>query len=845
MKHYRSLIILWLLSSAVRAQDDNIGSIKLKNYLSLLSEKYAVEFSYLDHVIADKLIQVDSAEVKSLSDLLVNLEGQSRLRFEKVRDGYVIVRPYTSTDMVRLCGFIIDHSNEPLIGATVSYSSNDGVFTDENGYFEFDSIPYGARLTVRSIGFLTKSLNVKDLSFDKCNRFKMGESVSVLKEVVISDYLAAGIHKNRNQVNINPDELKTLSGLIEPDILYSIQQTPGVNSPYETAAGIHVRGGLPDQNLVLWNGIKTYNQGHFFGMISAFNPYITDKVRFIKSGTSAKYGDRVSSVIDISTTQSLTNEISGGVGTNMLYSDGFLNVPIIRNSMSLQFSARRSFTDLLETFTYNQMADRVFQNTKISESLTSDSQSINRFFFNDFTSNLLWEINRYNKLSINALYNKNDLNFQSENEVTNQSFNDKLLNANEGYAIEWVHDNNGPFSFNVDANYAKYILRYEFIIDDADTTSSSSKKNLVRDAGARLNGRYQWNDEHQIQFGYHYSNNRIQYAYETSGSSFNLILDSDNTSINTHSLFAEYEFNGADIHIHPGVRVNHYRELGETFIEPRLYLEKPLSSYIAVSASGEYRTQIASQIKESVVSDLSLENKVWALASSDRFPVIRSYQFTLGTSFEKMGWQVDLEGYRKQLMDVTTLTFGYLNPQDNQFRRGDSKVLGSDLFIKKQWINYETWASYSYVRTDNTFTGLNNDEPFPGSWNIEHTVRLTNNYNIGKWNFSLGWMWHTGKSYTEVTEDSSNGPISIIYGELNANNLPIYHRLDGSVLYEFSSRKYERIRYRLGLSVLNLYNRRNLLNREFRTTPSLNNELIDTKVYSLGITPNLVFRVFF
>ncbi|MEQ8626084.1 carboxypeptidase-like regulatory domain-containing protein [Ekhidna sp.] len=845
MKHYRSLIILWLLSSAVWAQEDTIASGSLKDYLSFLSEQYDVEFSYLDHVIVDKSVQFDSTKEKSLSELLVNLQNETRLRFEQVKEGYIVVRPYTSSEMVRLCGFIMDHSNQPLIGATVSYSENDGVFTDENGYFQFDSIPYGARLTIRSIGFLTKSLNVKNFSFETCNKFKMGESVSVLKEVVISDYLAAGIHKNRNNVTINPDELKTLSGLVEPDILQSIQQSPGVNSPYETAAGIHVRGGLPDQNLVLWNGIKTYNQGHFFGMISAFNPYITDKVRFIKSGTSARYGDRVSSVIDISTGQNLVNEISGGAGTNMLYADGFLNVPVIQNRLSLQLSARRSFTDLLETFTYNQMADRVFQNTKISESLSNDSQSSNRFFFNDFTSKLLWKVDGHNKLSINTLYNRNDLDFRSENEDTNQSFNDKLLNANEGLAVDWRHESNGPISFNVDANYAKYILRYEFIVDDADTTSGSSKKNLVREAGARLNGRYQWSDEHQVEFGYHYSNNRTQYAYETSGSSFNLILDSDNTTINTHSLFAEYEFNGSTIYIHPGLRVNHYRELGVTFIEPRLYVEKPLSEDIAISASGEYRTQIASQIKESVVSDLSLENKVWALASNDRFPVIRSYQLTLGSSYENMGWLIDAEVYRKQLMDVTTLTFGYLNPQDNQFRRGDSKVFGSDLFIKKQWINYEAWASYSYVRTDNTFTGLNNNEPFPGSWNIEHTVRFTNNYNAGRWSFSLGWMWHTGKSFTEVVEESSNGPISIVYGELNANNLPIYHRLDGSVLYEFSSRKNERIRYRIGLSILNLYNRRNLLNREFRTTPSLNNELIDTKVYSLGITPNLVFRVFF
>lgn len=845
MMHYRLLIILWLLSCTLRAQDDTGVSQSLRDYLSQLSEKHSVEFSYLDQVIENEFIEGDIAQHSSLKEILSWLENTTRLRFERIRDDYVVVRPFSSSDMVSLCGYVTDYSNEPLIGATVSYTLNDGGFTDESGYFKFDSIPYGARLTIRSIGYLTKYLNVKDLSFITCNRFKMGESVSVLEEVVISDYLAAGIHKSQNQVTIDPDELKTLSGLVEPDILESIQQVPGVNSPYETAAGLHVRGGLPDQNLVLWNGIKTYNQGHFFGMISAFNPYITDKVTFIKSGTSARYGDRVSSVIDISTNQKPVERISGGVGTNMLYADGFLTLPVISSKLSLQLSARRSFTDLLETFTYNQMADRVFQNTKISESISNDQQSNNRFFFNDFTSNMTWKVDANNQLTINTLYNRNDLDFQSENTSTSQSYNDKLLNANEGYAINWKNQSSSPFSFDVDVNYAKYILEYEFIISEADTTTNSSKKNLVREAGARLNGSYQLNDESSLTFGYHYSNNRTQYAYETAGSSYNLVLDADNTTINTHAGFIEYEFENNILFINSGVRVNHYKELGKILFEPRLYIAKPLSEQISLSASGEYRTQVTSQIKESVVSDLSLENKVWALASSDRFPVIRSYQVTLGSDYSYNGWHINLEGYRKQVMDVTTLTFGYLNPQDNAFRVGDSRIFGADLFVKKRWMNYETWASYSYVRTENSFIGLNNDRPFPGSWNIEHTVRLTNNYNIRNWNFSIGWLWHTGKSYTEVTEEASEGPVSIFYGALNGNNLPIYHRLDCSVLYEFSAKRFDRIRYRVGLSVLNLYDRRNLLNREFRTTPSLDNELIDTKVYSLGITPNLVFRVFF
>lgn len=844
MKHYRLLIILWLLAGVLFAQEGEVVSGNLKSYFSYLSKKHDVTFSYLDKIIEEKSFQIDTTKSRTLEGALAELERETRLKFEQVRDDYIVVRSFSSTDIVKICGYVSDYADEPVIGATVSYSERDGVFTDERGYFKFDSIAYGARLTIRSVGYHVKHLNVRDLPFSTCTKFKLGESVNVLQEVVVSNYLASGIHKNRNQVTIDPEELKTLSGLIEPDVLQSIQQAPGVNSPYETAAGLHVRGGLPDQNLVLWNGIKTYNQGHFFGMISAFNPYITNKVTFIKSGSSARYGDRVSSIIDISTNSKPVDRFSGGVGSNMIFADGFLNMPIVPSKLSLQLSARRSFTDVFETFTYNQMADRVFQNTKISEQNSSDQQSSNRFFFNDFTSNLNWQINDNNHLYFNALYNENNLDFQSKNSNTSQSYNDKLFNANEGFALNW-ESNFGSWSFDLDANYAKYLLKYEFIVSEADTVTNSSKKNLVRESGARLNGSYQFDEDNKFSLGYHFSDNQARYAYEISGSNYNLVLDADNTTIQTHSVFAEYEFSNQGFYIQPGLRVNHYRELGKTYFEPRLYAQKSISDYFSISLSGEYRTQVASQIKESVVSDLSLENKVWALVSSERFPVIKSYQFTVGASYKRKGWQIDIEGYHKQVMDVSTLIFGYLNPQDNQFRIGDSDIIGTDFFLKKRWMNYESWVSYSYLHTQNTFRGLNNNQPFPGSWNIEHTIHWTNNYSAGPWNFSLGWMWHTGKSYTEVLDEGIEGSVSIVYGALNGNNLPVYHRLDCSVLYEFNAQKAEDIRYRIGVSVLNLYNRRNLLNREFRTTPSIDNELIDTKVYSLGITPNLVFRVFF
>ena len=843
MKTYRLLFIVWCLPWICAGQSTKTR--ELDKLIPELADLYQIRFSFVDDVIANKTVQIPDYQQLTFPELIPDLERSTELKFEVVNDAYVIIRPFSENDLISVCGYLQDRKGNPLIGVTVSQSDGGGTFTDAQGFFQLDSVAYGSLLRFSYIGFRHEQRKVDESNMFECLVIQLGESIAVLREIVVNDYLAAGIIKREKAIEIYPQQLKSLTGLIEPDILQSIQQSPGVNSPFETAAGLYVRGGSPDQNLVLWNGIKTYNQGHFFGMISAFNPYITEKVSFVKNGTSSEYGDRVSSVVNIKSNESVAEKLSGGLGFNMLYGDVFADVPIVKDRLSLQFSARRSFTDLFENFTYNQMADRVFQNTKITGTSTGTEQGENQFYFNDFTTNVRWQLNTKNKLALNALYNKNDLEFSSSDVLSSQTFTDLLFNANEGLNLSWARSSpDESFSFNMDGNYAKYLLKYEFVSRAADTSEIASKKNLVRDIGYRFNSSYRIDSKHTINGGYHYSNNRIQYAYETATPLYQLTLDSDNSTVNTHSLYTEYQFNNEDFLIQTGLRVNHYSELDVTFFEPRLFSEKRLSKFFKLNTSAEYRTQVASQIKESVVSDLSLENKVWALASKDRFPVIKSYQATVGSNFKKRGWYVDLEGYIKRIDDVTTLTFGFLNPIDNEFRRGDSDIFGADLFVKKQFSNYESWLSYSYIRTENQFRGLNNNEPFPGNWNIEHTIKSSHILDVENWEFSLGWIWHTGKSFTDVAQTpTAGGPVAIEFSALNGNNLPIYHRLDFSVMYDFEG-KNSKLRYRAGLSVLNLYNRRNTLNREFRTTPSLENELIDTSVFSLGITPNVVFRIF-
>ena len=217
-----------------------------------------------------------------------------------------------------------------------------------------------------------------------------------LKEVLITNYLTSGLTKlNDGTLTLKPDTFGILPGLIEPDILQTIQALPGVMSLDETVSNINVRGGTHDQNLLLWDGIKMYQSGHFFGLISAFNPYITEEINVFKNGTRAKYGDGISSIIDIKLPNTIDNKFKAGGGFNLINADVFAKIPLTRNT-ELQVSTRRSVTDIITTPTYDQYFKRVFQDSDLTNFSQNDDviDKNESFYFYDITAKFLYNITK-------------------------------------------------------------------------------------------------------------------------------------------------------------------------------------------------------------------------------------------------------------------------------------------------------------------------------------------------------------------------------------------------------------------------------------------------------------------
>ncbi len=840
---------LWYFVSSQEIKQSVVSNNEpITAILSQLESTFNVSFSYRDSIVEGIEIDLKTDSTDTLDTYLRILQGQTGLKFERADASHIIIREFSSKDVLDGCGYVLGQNRKPIKNVSILV---DGALVnsviDDSGYFSLQNVPYGVPITLVVEGTYPYVFNSRVFARLLCKEFEIFsefDQQEILAEVLIKNYIGKGIEQTQNFITLKTKDLDILPGLVEPDILQSIQLTPGVNSPFETATGLFIRGSTPNQNLILWNGMKTYNQGHFFGILSAFNPYIVKETLFYKSGVNARYGDRVASVIDIKTDSDVITKFQGGAGINMINADGYVSVPIIKDRLSLQVSGRRSYTDNLQSITYKRYSDQIFQNTKISDIPSDPTEMENDFYFGDYNVNVVGQLSKKNKLQFNTIYSRNKLKFKTGVETNN--FSDLLKTENEGYHLEWTHSRD-KLTLKANSYYSKYLLNYQFItVDPSVILQTEGKRNSIRDYAASISGNYTFNNKVHLDLGYQYNKNNIRYAFETTTPSFILTLDEDDRTIDIHSIYSEFVYDApGDLNVTLGVRANSYQELERETIEPRLFLKKHITPSFSLNVTGEYRSQSVSKIQESIISDLSLEKEIWTLADGDRAPLITSYQYSLGGTFKKNSWMIDFDSYYREISDITTLTSGFMLPIDNGAQLGSSEIYGFDFFLKKEFGNYNSWISYAYTNAQNTFDKLNDGQPFRANANIEHALRWSHFYKIKNFKFTLGWLWHSGKTFTELTNVDTSGPfVNLEYDELNGASLPVYHRLDFSMLYNFHIGGREDVSYRIGASILNLYNKKNLINREFGTTNTLNNRFIQNEFTSLGITPNLSFRVF-
>ncbi len=814
--------------------------VSLQNLIPQLEASHKIQFNYLESNIKKQVFFNDKL---SLQNLLISLEKQTQLRFEIVDNTQIIVRPLKAADMVSVCGYVMNN-DFPSAQIEVQISSNKvSVFTDKKGYFVLNKIPFGASIILKYNDVFLRKIPVEFFFTTTCKKIEVQFFSEHLKEVIIKNYITKGIIKEAQKVKIKPNEFSVLPGITEPDVMKSLAHIPSVQSPFEMPSKLYIRGSSPDQNLILWNGIKTYSSSHFFGLISSFNSYTIQETEFYDKGVQAKYGDRLAGVIDMKSSKKVHKKNSGGMGANLIYADAFANIPLIEDKMSFTISARRSYTDILKSPTYNTMAERVFQNTRFNETIKSTN---NQFYFFDYSFGIQAQPTIKDALQFNMFYAQNDLVF--ENETLSNINSDDLLTKNEGYSLQWQHQYNDKLKQETSISFSNYSLDYLF--EDLNVLTNEklteTKKNFINDYGGQTSFTFDFNKKSQIQIGYQYSENSVRYEIKNTTDNYDIVLDDHKNKLQTHSLFSEYEIDfDTKALVQLGLRGNKYSTSNQFFIEPRLYTEATLLPNFKLNSTITYTSQAVTQIEESLTNSLTLENVLWRITDDNEFNILTSQQYSFGTIYKHKNWFIEADSFYKLTKNITTLTAGFLNPFNNGFTKGKSKTLGAELFIKKKFKNYSSWISYTFTNQKTQFDSVNNGAYFVSNLNIDHTFKWQHYYKLNDFQFSLGWLWHSGRATTNVTTNKEAGkPVELIYTDLNNENLPVYHKLDFSVLYNFKKKKNQDLRYQIGCSIQNIYNRKSILNREFVTTPGLDNELKILDFNSLGFLPNFSIRVF-
>jgi hypothetical protein len=840
IKVFKYSLLFFIVSLSVFSQERNTIKTPLKDILIAISNQHEVGFSYIDEDISVfKLIPPNSK--LSLKQKLTYLRKNTSLIITILDEKHIAI-----SSKKTLYGYVFDKETNKPLGNVILKSPNEAIpiVSQENGYFEFSkSIP--SDIVISCSGYATRTITVKNILQENFTNIYLNPIIETLSEVVVSNYLTTGVSKKLSGLyEVKPKKFGILPGLIEPDILQTIQQIPGINSPDETISNISVRGGTHDQNLFLWNGIRMFQTGHFFGLISAFNPSLAHTIKIYKNGSSAFYGESISSVIDISTHLKEIENSNTNIAGNLISTDFYSKIKTSSTS-SIEISGRRSFTDLISSPTYKKYYNRVFQNTIVTNLNSNDIvnyKSSEDFYFYDFTSQFQKKIGNKNELIIDLIGINNQLNF-TQNSIASQtpiSKNSNLSQRNFGGSLHWKtnwnENNSTQFNF--------YGTTYKLNSTNQSIESNQvlDQQNAVFDMGFRVENKHKLNSVFSFSNGYQYNKIVVSNIDQTNFPSF--YRKSTEVQEN-HAFILETQytpFNNATF-LKSGIRINYLEKFNKFIVEPRIQFNHKLSSTLNLEILAELKSQTSSQIIDLQQDFLGLEKKRWALTNDGTIPIQKSHQLSLGFTYKNKKWLITLDNFYKKVTGITSNNQGFQNQLEFTNIYGEYTIYGTEFLIQKNFNHFYTWLSYNF--SDNKYS-FKEYQPnvFPNNLDIAHTVSWAGSYEWKNLKIALGSKWHSGKPTTtplnnNLVSDYPNSP-KITYNNPNSGRLNDYFQINFSASQNWDLNS--KTKLQIGVSILNILNKKNILNRYYRVNTTNNSvESIDT--YSLERTPNLSIKL--
>lgn len=847
MNYNRFLIIisLFVFVLPLRAQDKG-NAVLLKTIFENISKKHQVSFNYIEEEIAVfKLVPPSNS--LTLQEKLNYITEKTKLKFEFISKKYISVINNQKLDKP-LCGFLLDEeTKEPIIGAFLQITAtNSTAITNDLGYFELN-VKSANDIEISHLNYKTKLVQSTFLYVENCPKIYLKSIINDLEPVVTTVYLTKGITKRKDGTfEIKPKKIGQLPGLTEPDVFQTMQQIPGINATDENISNTSVRGGTHDQNLFLWNGIRLYQTGHFFGLISSLNPNLAHKINIAKNGTSAFYGDGVSSSVLISTHTDSIENTRGAIGLNLINADFYTKVKTSKKS-NIEISGRRSYTDLVTSPTYTNYFNKIFQNTIVTNYFDNQNIKYNSdedFYFYDFTAQYHQKIKRKTDLFIDILSISNVLDVlqtKTENGITTSKYScleQQTYGANASLKTDWNAKNSSEISI-----YASY---YNINSENESIESNQifNQENTILDTGIKLQNSHVLSDKFTFLNGYQFNEIGVRNVDIVNTPIFSRKIKE---VLKNHALIAELKYRSSNDKFNGriGFRQNYIQEFSTFIFEPRVQLNYKFTPYFQLEIMGESKHQTTSQIVDLQQDFLGIEKRRWTLSNNKDIPIMKSKQTSLGFSFNKNNWLLTLENFYKKVDGITSMSQGFQNQYEFVKTNGNYTVYGTEFLIQKQFRPITAWISYTFQENNYDFKTLNTTA-FPNNFEIKHTIKSAIISDFKNIKLAIGAQWFTGKpttlpiSTTPIYTDPETPTVG--YQSPNSSNLEDYFQVNFSGAYAFNIGTKSKLNF--GFSVQNLLNNKTSINQHYRVNNNTNIvEQVNT--FSLERTPNAFLRFTF
>ena len=753
--------------------------------------------------------------------------------------GFFLASMPTFAQKYTISGYVMDAaSKETLIGATVfDKNSGKGCATNSYGFYTLTLNPGEVDLQVSYVGY-TQRNEAFELKENLTMNFALTTNIE-LDEVVVEATRATVSARSPQMsvVELPVQQIKSIPTLFgEADVLKAIQLLPGVQNGSEGSAGMYVRGGGPDENLLLLDGVPVYNVNHMMGFFSVFNPDALKNVTLYKGSFPAHFGGRLSSVVDIRMKEGDMQQYHGNVSVGLISSKLNLEGPIVKDKLSFNLSFRRTYSDLLMKPALWIAKTQMEEVNKLKAG----------YYFYDLNAKLNWKISDKDRLYLSFYSGDDAIYFKVKNkdyaadEIQNQNFlNMDWKWGNKVSALRWNHVMSQKLFMDASVNYTQYrhdlgmSIIEEYVYQQynnaiAKDEFSMAYKSGINDLTAKVDFDYTPLPNHEIRFGgnytYHQFRPEVQSMKFINGNITEVDTTAGSPKVFAHetALYAEDNMTLGDIfRVNAGVHYSTFTVEGKTYqsVQPRLSTSVMLASNLSLKAGYAYMTQYVHLLSN---SSPSLPTDLWVPVTANIVPM-NAHQVSLGAFYElpKL-FDISIEGYYKSMDNLLEYKdgasfFGSSERWDEKVSMGKGWAYGVEFLVQRSFGKTTGWIGYTWAHAKRKFDRegmvINQGKVFPAKYDRRHDLSITVQHKFNdRFDISGTWVFSSGNCGTLGTQIYEGlvtdwGTLPAIYArERNNFRLGNYHRLD--VGMNFHKQKKHGIRT-WNLSIYNAYNHQN------------------------------------